>query len=154
MLDVGAAEVLGGDDGGADDLDGLSAGGVTAGHFVVHLAHGTAEGGGTVLLVHVDGDGSGEVPENDAVVLDAVGVLLKDLTGVDDFALNLSNLVLSLHVVPELGTSKNGVTSKDAHSVELGLGGLLTGEGSADNVELSDLQIRCGLGRRDLPSSD
>ena len=113
---------------------------MAASHLHVQVGHSTAEGGVAVLLVHVDGIGTGEVLENDAVVLHAVGVLLEDLAGGDDFALNLSNLVLSLHVVPELGASQDGVTTKDTHSVELGGRVLLTGESSADNVKLSNLQ--------------
>jgi hypothetical protein len=42
------------------------------------------------------------VSENNAVVLDVIGILLEDLASGNDFALNLADLVLTLHVVPEL----------------------------------------------------
>jgi len=138
--DVGATELGVGHNAGADDLDGLSTGRVAAGHLGVQLGHSTAEGDVTELLVHVNGDSAGEVTEHDTVVLDAVSALLVDLAGRDDFTLDLADLVLSLHVVPELGASKNGVTGENADSVQLGLGDLLGGESATNNVELFDLQ--------------
>ena len=62
------------------------------------------------------------------------------LTGVDDLALYASDLVLSLHVVPELGPREDGVTGEETHSVKLGVCLLLGWEGSADDVELSHLK--------------
>lgn len=61
------------------------------------------------------------------------------LAGVDDLALYASDLVLSLHVVPELGPGEDGVTGEDAHSVKLGVCLLLSWESSANDVELSNL---------------
>lgn len=121
LHDVCASEFAVRDNAGADHLNSLSTGTVATGHLVVHLGHGTAERGVTVLLVHVDGKSAGEITENDTVVLDGGGMLLVDLGGGNDLTLNLADLVLSLHVVPELGTSKNGIASKHADSVQLGL---------------------------------
>jgi hypothetical protein len=42
-------------------------------------------------------------------------------------------------VVPKLGAGEYGVTGENAHSEKLWVSILLTGEGSADNVELFDL---------------
>ena len=75
---------------------------MSTGHLHVHLGDGTAEGHVSVLLVHVDGISTGEVTEDDTVVADSASLLLKDLAGGDDFTLNLADLVLSLHVIPEL----------------------------------------------------
>jgi hypothetical protein len=57
-----------------------------------------------------------------------------------DFALNLSDLVLSLHVVPVLGTGQHWVASEHSHSEERGLGDLIGGKGTSNNLELSHLQ--------------
>lgn len=61
------------------------------------------------------------------------------LTGVDDLTLYASDLVLPLHVVPELGPGEDGVTGENAHSEELGVSLFLSWEGSSDDVELSNL---------------
>lgn len=66
-------------------------------------------------------------------------MLFVDLLNRDDFTLDLSDFVLSLHVVPELGLSKNGVNSEHSHSVEGGVRVLLCGKSSADDEELPHL---------------
>ena len=106
------------------------------------MGNGAAKSVCAVLLVHVDGVRAGLVSENNAVVLDVIGILLEDLACGNDFTLDLADLVLALHVVPELGAGKNGVTSEDAHSEKLGVRILFAREGSADHVELSDLNTR------------
>ncbi len=85
---------------------------------LTHLGNSASKGGVSVFLVHVDCFSSGQVSEDDTVVLDDTGVLLVDLLNRDDFSLDLSDFVLSLHVVPELGLSKDGVLSENSHSVE------------------------------------
>jgi len=127
---------------GSDNLDGLSSGTVLTGKVDVKLRNGTGESVSAVLLVHVDGVSAGLVSENNAVVLDVIGILLEDLACGNDFTLDLADLVLALHVIPELGASENGIASEDAHSVKLGIGILFAWEGSADHVELSDLNTR------------
>lgn len=57
----------------------------------------------------------------------------------DDLSLDLSDFVLSLHVVPELRLSEDSVLSEDSHSVELGLWFSLAGQTSSDHEKLSDL---------------
>ena len=47
--------------------------------ILTHLGNSASEGGVSVFLVHVDCFGSGQVSEDDAVVLDDAGVLLVDL---------------------------------------------------------------------------
>ena len=66
-------------------LDDLDAGGphtVAGGHLVVHLLHGTVQGGVTVLLVHVVVTGPALVTQPDAIVLDSGWVALKDLRNI------------------------------------------------------------------------
>ncbi len=87
---------------GSNDLDGLSSGTVLAGKVDIKLGNGAVESVSSVLLVHVDGVSAGLVSENNAVVLDVIGILLEDLACGDDFTLDLADLVLALHVVPEL----------------------------------------------------
>lgn len=110
-----------------------------AGELHVELTDGAAESVRSEFLVHVDGISAGQVSEEDAEVLDAGSVLLEDLGGGDDLTLDLADLVLSLHEVPELRPGTNLILGKDAHSVKLGLGNLLGRESSANNVKLLDL---------------
>ena len=107
--------------GGPDDLDGIESGRMATRHLHVHLGDGTAEGNISVLLVHVDGISAGKVAQEDAVVADGADLLLEDLGRGDDLTLDLANLVLSLHVVPELGASKNGIAGENTHAVKLGV---------------------------------
>jgi len=112
---------------------------MSSAHLGEQLGDSTVEGGVSVLFVHVHGHSTGQVSKNNSVVLDGAGLLLEDLAGGHDLSLNLSDLVLSLHVVPELASSKNGVAGEHTHSVKLGLGDRFRRVSSADNVELSDL---------------
>ena len=123
----------------SDDLHGLTTAGVLAGELHVELTDGAAESVRSEFLVHVDGISAGQVSGEDAEVLDAGSVLLADLGGGDDLTLDLADLVLSLHEVPELRPGTNLILGKDAHSVKLGLGNLLGRESSANNVKLLDL---------------
>ena len=59
-----------GDDGGLDDVDGLTSGTVSTGQFIEQLSDGVADGVGSVFLVHVDHASSGLVLEHDTIVLD------------------------------------------------------------------------------------
>ena len=48
-------------------------------HFHVHLRDGSAKCRVSVLLVHVDDDGSGQVANDESVGSDAGGLLLENL---------------------------------------------------------------------------
>ena len=139
LTDLRASDLVLAQDGGPDDLDGVQRSRVATRQLHVHLRDGTAEGHISVLLVHVNGTRAGQVAKNDTVVPDSASLLLEDLTGGDDFTLNFANLVLSLHVVPELGPGKNGVPLEDTHSVEGRVRVRLRGEGTTHDVELSQL---------------
>jgi len=139
LTDLGATKLGILNNASSDDLDGVVGGGMTTGHLHVHLGSSSAEGSVSVLLVHVHGTGTGEVTENDAVVSDAAGLLLEDLASGDDLTLDLTDLVLTLHVIPELGPGEDGVTMEHTHSVQLRVRGLVRGETSSDNVELFQL---------------
>ena len=52
---------------------------MTGSHLIVHLLHGTIQGGITVLLVHVVVPSPALVTQPDAIVLDCGRVTLKDL---------------------------------------------------------------------------
>lgn len=108
--------------------------------ILTHLGNSAGKSGVSEFLVHVDCFSSGQVSENNTVVLEDTGVLLVDLLNRDDLTVDLSDLVLSLHVVPELRLGKHWVLSKHSHSVESGVWVLLTCESSSDDEELSDLQ--------------
>ncbi len=73
-----------------------------AGKVDIKLGNGAVESVSSVLLVNVDDVSAGLISENNAVVLDVIGILLEDLACGDDFTLDLADLVLTLHVVPEL----------------------------------------------------
>jgi hypothetical protein len=102
---------------GLDDVDGVTSGRVSSSHLGVHLRDGTAESGGSVFLVHVDDIGSSLVFKHDSVVLHGGGFFLEDLAHIDDLTLALSDLVLSLHLIPELGSSEHNVLGKDSDSI-------------------------------------
>ena len=125
---------------GLDDVDALMTARVATGELLVHLRDGAAEGDIAVLLVHVNVVLSGEVLEHDAVVLDGGGLALEDLAHGDDLTLALADLVLSLHLVPELGASDDGVLGEHSDSEAGGLGCLRSGSLSADDPVLLDLE--------------
>ena len=139
LLNLKAFDVGVADDARPDDLDRVMGGAMSTGHLHVHLADGSAEGHVSVLLVHVNSIGTGEVTKNDAIVPDCARLLLEDFACGDDFTLNLANLMLSLHVIPELGASENSVLLEHSHSVEFRIGGLLSSKSSSHNEELSHL---------------
>lgn len=114
---------------------------MSATHFHVHLGHCSVQSRVSVFFVHVHGHSSGQVSEEDSVVLDSVSFFLEDLASRNDLTLDLSNLVLSLHEVPELGSGKNGVSGEHTHSVKSRLGGFLSGQSSTDDKELSHLCV-------------
>jgi hypothetical protein len=127
-----------------DDVEALMSSGVSTRDLCVKLGNGSTEGNITVLFVHVDSAGPGIVAEEDAEVLHGVGALLEDFAGVDDLTLYAADLVLALHVVPELGPGEHFIPGENADTVESGLGDGLRGQFSADNVELTNsLLTRC-----------
>jgi hypothetical protein len=129
-------------DNSLDNVDGITSGTVSTSHLGVHLGDGTAEGGGSVFLVHVDDIGSRLIFKNDSVVLDGGSVSLEDLADIDDLSLALSDLVLSLHLIPELGSSEHDVLGKDSDSVACWLWGSFTWKFSSDNPKLLDLNTK------------
>ena len=139
LLDLNTLDIGVANDARPDDLDRVMGGAMSTGHLHVHLADGSAEGHVSVLLVHVNSIGTSEVTQNNAIVPDCARLLLVDFASGDDFTLNLANLMLSLHVIPELGASNNSVLLEHSHSVELGIGVLLSCKSSSHNKELSHL---------------
>jgi len=105
------------------------------------VKHGdsVAERVGSELLVHVDHSGSGEVLKHDSVHLDGAGLSLEDLGDIHDLSLALSDLVLSLHLIPELGSGEHLVLGENSDSIASWLWVGLTGELSSNNKELSNL---------------
>ena len=89
------------DNNGLDDVKGVTSGGVSTGHLGVKLGNSTGEGVVSEFFVHVDDTGSGEILEDDTVVLDGVSASLENFTDGNDLSLSSSDLVLSLHLVPE-----------------------------------------------------
>jgi len=55
---------------GLDNVDGVGSSTVSTGHLGVHLGYSTAEGSGSVFLVHVDNIGSSLILKDDSVVFD------------------------------------------------------------------------------------
>jgi hypothetical protein len=106
---------------------------------LTQLGNSASKSSVSEFLVHVDCFSSGQVSENDAIVLDNASVLFVNLLNRDDLALDLSDFVLSLHVVPELRLSKDWVLGENSHSVESRIRVLITWKTSADNEELSNL---------------
>lgn len=142
LPDVGPDDISLVDDLGLDDVNGLRSATVTTSHLVVHHGDSSAESVVSELLVHVDDSGSGLVLESDSVVLDCIRFSLEDLVNGHDLSVSGSNLVLSLHLVPELGTSQHWVLSEDSHSEQSWLWGSLSWKASSDNPVLSNLKWR------------
>ena len=88
-----------------DDTDGVVTGRVTTRHLLEHLRYSSTEGGVTVLFVHVDCTSTSQILKYDTIVLYWVHLLLEDLRNLNDFTLNSSDLVLSLHLIPKHWTS-------------------------------------------------
>ena len=84
-----------------DDVNGVTSGGVSTSHLGVKLGNSTGEGVVSELFVHVDDTSSGKILEDNTVVLDGVGASLEDFADGNDLTLSSSDLVLSLHLVPE-----------------------------------------------------
>lgn len=129
------------DDGGLDNVDGVSSSTVSSSHFTVEHGHGVTERVGSVFLVHVQHTLSGLVLDDDSVVLDRVVVSLEDLTDTHDFSLSSSDLVLSLHLVPESGSGNDGVSCEHSDSVASRLRVLLTWGLATDNPVLVELEL-------------
>jgi hypothetical protein len=145
-LDVGVGEAD-----GLDDMDALVPGAVAAGHLAVHLGDSAAEGGVTVLLVHVDIIRAGQVLQHDAVVPEGAGLALEDLRDGDDLALALADLVLALHLVPEPGAGEDGILGEHSNPVARRVGIVLRRGLPADNPVLTDLQNQL---KREFPRVD
>lgn len=138
LSDLRTLELRVGELHGLDDVDALVSSRVTTGELSVHLGNSTAKGSASVLLVHVHIILSGEVLEDNTVVVDSVGVALEDLADGNDLTLALADLVLSLHLVPEAGTSEDGVLGEHSDSEAGGVGIAFARGLSADDPVLSN----------------
>lgn len=107
---------------GLDDVDAVRSGAVSTGHLAVHLRNSSVERVISVLLVHVDNTGSCKILEDNSVVPDAICFSFEDFANRDDLSLALSNLVLPLHLIPEVGSGDNCVLGKDSDSIARWLG--------------------------------
>ena len=141
LSDVGSLGGAVGDKSGLNDMEALMSSGVSTRDLGVKLSNSAAKRDITVLLVHVDIIVSSEVLEDNTVVLHGGGLSLEDLADGDDFTLNLSDFVLSLHLVPEVRSSNNSVLGEHSDSVASGLRVLLRRSLSTDNPVLSDLNL-------------
>lgn len=140
LLDVRATDVLDGNLGHTDDLEGPEADTVAGSHVLVAGSDGVAPGHLTVLLVHVVGTGAGVVPEPDTVVLDGLGAGLGDLVEGDDLTSGLLDLLHLPKEVPEAGLGNNLIRSKEAHAEKARLGLLLGGKLAANDLVLVELE--------------
>ena len=136
------------DHGSLNDLDVARHSSMSSGHIVVHLTDGTSESDVPVLLVHIVSSASASVTEPDGEVLHLSGVLLEDLSDIENFTTSSLSLRQRLHVIPELRLSHNLVTSEDLHSIDLWarvLGGWSSTTNKLVEVHLkNDKQLRIG----------
>lgn len=123
-----------------DDMDGIALSAVSTSHFTVHLRDGAAESDISVFLVHVDDTSSGKILKDNTVVFDGIGLSLEDFADGDNFTLALSNLVLSLHLVPEVRSSNDGVLGENSNSVAGWIWVRLAWKLSTGNPKLLDLK--------------
>lgn len=129
-----------------EDVNGPEAGAVAGSHVLVQGLDGISAAQLTVLLVHVVGTGAGVVADPDAKVLDLGGALLVDLVDRNDLTVGLFDTTELGQKVPETGLGDNLVRSKNAHAIQLGLGGSLRREVAADNLILVDATHLVGVG--------
>lgn len=122
-----------------DDKDVLGSGTMSTGHLVIHLRNSTAESVVSVLLVHVNHTSSCQILEYDSVVLNCVDLALEDLTDRHDLTLTLSDLVLTFHFVPELGSGDDGVLCKNSDSIACWVWVRIRWRLTANNPELANL---------------
>lgn len=122
-----------------DDMDGITSGTMSTSHLLVHAGDGTVESGWSVFFVHVDNISSSGILKDDSEVLDGTSLLFKDFRDGDDLTLALSNLVLSFHFIPEVGSSENNVLGEDSNSEAGWFWSGFTWKFSSDNPELFDL---------------
>ena len=127
-------------DDGLDNMDWLSSGTMSTCHLVVHLRNSSAEGVASVLLVHVNDTGSWKILEDNTVVSNSLGLALENLTNWNNLSLALSDLVLTFHFIPELGSSDHSVLSENSNPVANGIGSINSAGFSTDNPVLSHLQ--------------
>ena len=133
--------VLGLDDGGLDDGDGVGRGSVITGHLSVELTDGTVEGDVSELLVHVVVSSSGLIPQDDAEGLDVIGSPFEDFIDGQDLSLGSLGLVLTTEMVPELGLGNDFVASEQSDSIYFGVGVLLGGIFAAEDEILTNLRV-------------
>ena len=137
-LDGFATRLAGGDLADVDDLDVGASGSVVRGHVGVELVDSTAAGDVTELLVDVVGAVDAVVSEEDAKVLDGLGLLLNDLVDSEDLTVGAFDLFQLGEEVPEAGLGDDLVGGEDAHAVD-GVGlALLNASLSADNLIFTD----------------
>ena len=137
-LDGFATRLAGGDLADVDDLDVGASGSVVRGHVGVELVDSTAAGDVTELLVDVVGAVDAVVSEEDAKVLDGLGLLLDDLVDSEDLTVGAFDLFQLGEEVPEAGLGDDLVGGEDAHAVD-GVGlALLNASLSADNLIFTD----------------
>lgn len=137
LLDVGAHALRGLEPVNLNDVDVVPGGLVDGSHLVVHLVNGTSAGGVPVLLVEVVDTGPRSVAEEDAEVLDRVGLLLGQLVDSKELALGLLNLLELAHEIPETGLGDHVVLGEDAHAVHLGVRVRLSRDATTDNLVLA-----------------
>jgi len=100
-LDLGIQELqgvwsfglLGRDNGGTNNLHGRLAGTVTRRKVSIHLADCCVQRDVTVFLVHVVGTTATVVSQPQAVGLDNVGILFKDLVNLNNFTIGALDLL-------------------------------------------------------------
>jgi hypothetical protein len=124
---IDALQVLGGNGGSADDLNGTGPGPVPTGHFIVQLRNGPGQGDISEFAVHVVRPGAGRVTEPDAVVLHDASVLFLNFHAVENFTGRLLHFAELMHVVPELRLGYHRVGSEDDHPVRLGVRVVVSG---------------------------
>ena len=142
LLSGSTASLAGRDFINRNDLDTAETSSVATSEILVQLLNSTNSGGISVLFVHVVGASLAVVSQDNTVVLDGEGVLLKNLINRDDFTTSLLDLVLTRKEVPETALSKDGALGKEGHSVDGRLGSGLCGKMASNNLVLVVSNVR------------
>mmetsp|Transcript_18687 Transcript_18687/g.38640 ORF Transcript_18687/g.38640 Transcript_18687/m.38640 type:complete len:208 (+) Transcript_18687:127-750(+) len=120
----------------SDDSDRARSCTVSAGHFIVQLAHGANQFHITEFTVHIVRTRARIISQPDSVILHCSRVLFDQFDTVQDFTSSLLHLTKLVHVIPEFRFGNNGVGGENNHAVCLRVGVVVGSRVATDHLEL------------------
>ncbi len=139
MLDACSLDIFIRNDECLNNMNIISSGTVSTSHIVVHLRYCWNKWVSSEFFVHVNDTCWCKIFKYDSVVFNAISFFFKDLTDWNNFTLGFSDLVLSFHLIPKLGSSNNNVFSENSDSETSRILICFTWKLSTNNPELINL---------------